>query len=120
MDKAHNMEPDYHSTTKEKLVHALIDSEIENALLARKYEKLLREPTVAKVDLTDAERHKLIYSLKSHNPPHLHPQKNGLSVGRGSYRNLFFILTRKSVLRLISAYILVFVSVYYVVWLITS
>lgn len=120
MSEANTMDQDYRSTTTEKLVQALIDSEIENALLARKYEKLLREPTVAKVDLTDAERHTLIHSLTSHNPPHLEPQKKGFNIKLGSDRNRLYIPVRKSVLRLISAYILIFVSVYYVVWLITS
>ena len=118
MKKLETSDFEYHSDSELRLVQSLIDCEIENAKLSQKYEMLLVQSPISKIDLSDPERHTLIHSLKSHNPPHLAKPKKDHKTWVGLSKKSRKFSLNKSARKLIVAYILVFLVVYYLVRLI--
>ena len=119
MTKQDDVPPSTASSTEMKLINALVDREIENAVLAQKHKRLLEQNPYDKTDQSDTHRQKLIYSLNSHNPPHLEKtrKKTSSKARRTDLRDIRPV--PKKVLKIVSAYILIFVTVYYLAWLIS-
>ncbi len=100
------------SQTELNLVNALIDCEIENAKLAQKYGRLLEQNPIQKIDLSDTERHRLIFSVRSHIPPHIGSQLKESNHLTTPKTNIKILGGRKKVRKLIVGYVLIAILTY--------